>query len=82
MLVARLRAVVAEVLGLEPKELCSAISLGDELAVDSLDLVEMAIAVEDALAVSLPEHLLASVRTYGDLEAVVVMAGVPRRRLT
>ena len=67
--------------GLEPKELSSAISLGNELAVGSLDLVEMAIAVEDAMAVSLPGDLLASVRTYGDLETLVVMSRVPGRRL-
>ena len=68
----RLRHLVAETLGISADELAAPVSLVDDLAVDSLDLLELAIGIEEALDVSLPERLLAAVRTYGDLAALVV----------
>ncbi len=68
----RLRHLVAETLGISADELAAPVSLVDDLAVDSLDLLELANGIEEALAVSLPERLLAAVRTYGDLAALVV----------
>ena len=68
----RLRHLVAETLGISADELAAPVSLVDDLAVDSLDLLELANGIEEALGVSLPERLLAAVRTYGDLAALVV----------
>jgi len=68
----RLRQVVAETLGISADELTGPVSLVDDLAVDSLDLLELAIGIEEALNVSLPQRLIAAVRTYGDLAALVV----------
>src|SRR5262245_17674096 len=68
----RLRRVGAEMLGTTDGELTASISLVDDLAVDSLDLFELALQIEDTLDVSLPERLLAGVRTYGDLAALVI----------
>jgi len=67
-----LRQFVAERLGLGIEELAPPVSLVDGLAVDSLDLVELALDIEEALDVSLPERLLVAVRTYGDLAALVI----------
>jgi len=47
-------------------------SVVDDLAVDSLDLLELALRIEEALDIDLPDRLLATVRTYGDLLALVV----------
>ena len=47
-------------------------SLADDLAVRWLDLLELALAIEEQLDVSLPDTLLEGVHTYGDLEALVV----------
>ncbi|TMA62376.1 MAG: acyl carrier protein [Deltaproteobacteria bacterium] len=44
-----------------------AVSLRDELAADSLDLVELAMALEAEFAIVVPERILDQVRTYGDL---------------
>src|SRR5262249_15407989 len=68
----RLRRVVAEMLGTSDGEITASISLVDDLAVDSLDLLELALGIEEAFDVSLPERLLTGVRTYGDLAALVV----------
>ena len=66
----RLRALVADRLGVGEHELERHVSLRDDLAVDSLDLVEVAVAIEEAWDVTLPDRLLAQVRRH---DAVVVL---------
>lgn len=63
----RIRSLVADRLGVEPSDLAPAVSLAEDLAADSLDLVEVALAVETELGVELSDRVLADVRTYGDL---------------
>jgi len=61
------RRLVAEHLGVGVEELLSDVSLRDDLAADSLDLVELALALEGEFAIVVPERVLDEVRTYGDL---------------
>lgn len=68
----RVRRLVAEHLGVDVEELRPEVALIDELAVDSLDLVELTLALEDAFDIALPEDELAGVCTYGDLTDVTV----------
>jgi acyl carrier protein len=73
--VGTIRRVVAERLGVEVEELTPEVSLVDDLAADSLDVLELAVALEDELGVSVPEPVLRGIRTYRDLvEAVQVSA--------
>src|SRR5262245_1235523 len=60
----RLRHVVAEQLGVDTDELTAAVSLTDDLAADSLDLVELTLAIEEEFSLTLPESMLEEVRTY------------------
>jgi acyl carrier protein len=78
----RLRALVAEQLGVGEHELEANASLRDDLAVDSLDLVEVAVAIEEAWDVTLPDRLLAQVRTYGELASATIDLVLRRRRKT
>jgi acyl carrier protein len=64
---ARVRKVVAETLGVGPRELAPDVSLTDDLAADSLDMLELALALERQLGVVLPERFCEDVRTYRDL---------------
>jgi len=75
----RVRRIVADRLGISPAELLPATSLADDLAVDSLDLIEIAIAVETEVGVSIAERWLERVRTYGDLAALVTMLAAESR---
>lgn len=68
----RVRAVVAERLGVEAQDLVASVSLRDDLAADSLDLLEVAIALEGAFGIRIPERFLDLVGTYDDLVAVVL----------
>jgi acyl carrier protein len=61
------RRLVADRLGVAVDELVSDVSLRDDLAADSLDLVELAMALEGEFAIVVPEHILDEVCTYGDL---------------
>ena len=75
---ARIRTVVADRLGLGIEDLGEQVSLVDDLAADSLDLVEIALAIEANLGVVLPRHFLDEVRTCGQLvDATLTLA---RRR--
>jgi acyl carrier protein len=67
----RVRALVAEHLGVDIDDLASDISLTDNLAADSLDLLDLAMALEDEFEIRLPESTVDEVRTYGDLVAAV-----------
>ena len=61
------RRLVAGHLGVGVEELVSGVSLRDDLAADSLDLVELAVALEGEFAIVVPERILDEVRTFGDL---------------
>src|SRR5262249_27045976 len=61
------RRVVAERLGVGQEELAPEVSLADELAVDSLDMVEVGLALEDEFGIAVPDHVLEEVRTYQHL---------------
>jgi len=63
----RVRRAVAENLGVGLDELTPEVSLTDDLAADSLDVLELALALESEFAISIPEHILEEVRTYGEL---------------
>jgi len=63
----RLRRLVADHHGLRAEHLRPEVSLTDDLAVDSLELVELALALERDLEIDIPEHTIEEIRTYGDL---------------
>jgi acyl carrier protein len=67
----RLRGIVADAIGVAADQLEADVSLANDLAVDSLDLIELVGRVEDAFDVAVPDGELASVATFGDLLAVV-----------
>ena len=71
----RVRRIVAEHLGVGTEELTPEVSLTDTLAADSLDLVELALALEVEFEIAMPERVVESVRTYADLvRSVYVLA--------
>src|SRR5689334_4099226 len=65
------RRLLAEQLGVGVEELVSEVSLRDDLAADSLDLVELALALEGEFAVVVSDRILDEVRTFGDLVRAV-----------
>ena len=78
---ASIRTVVADRLGLGIDDLRHEVSLVDDLAADSLDLVEIALAIEATLGVVLPRNFLDDVRTCGELIDATVKLAKRRRRI-
>ena len=68
----RVRRVVADHLGVGLEDLAPGVSLVDDLAADSLDLIELAVELERQFGISLPEVLIDEIRTYGDIVDTVL----------
>ena len=78
----RVRSIVAVHLDVDPKRLKPEARLGEDLCVDSLAAIELAMVLEDEFDIALPEEVLGCVRTYGDMvnlvgEKVAGRAGSP-----
>jgi acyl carrier protein len=68
-----MRAKAHELLGIDPSRITETASLKDDLDVDSLDLVEYTMAVEDALGLeAIPEEEYADAANIGDFVTVVL----------
>lgn len=52
---ARLRPVIVEFLGVEPDKIVRDAMFGDDLGADSLDMVELIMAVEDEFGIEITE---------------------------
>jgi acyl carrier protein len=73
----QIRAFVAAHLDVPEQQLTDRVLLGEELAVDSLAAIELAMALEEEFGVTLSESVLAGVHTYGDLECAVIAQRTP-----
>jgi len=63
---ATLRDVAVEVLGVEPDAVVEGASFKEDLDADSLDLVELVMALEEKLDITVPEEDLEDIGTVGD----------------
>ncbi len=59
----RVRAIIVEQLGLEEDELASDASLIDDLGADSLDLVEVIMALEEQFDIEIPDEEAEGIET-------------------
>lgn len=66
------RAAVAQHLEVERERLSEHTSLSEDLGLDSLAGIELATALEDRFSLRITDEELAALRTYGDLEALVL----------
>jgi acyl carrier protein len=69
-----LRDAAVEVLSVDASAVTEQASFADDLDADSLDLVELVMAVEDSLGVSIGEDDLAEVTTVGDAVDLILAA--------
>ena len=65
-LIAGIAEIIEEVTGIEPSEVTVDKSFVDDLDIDSLSLVEIAVQIEDKYGVKVPDEDLAGLRTVGD----------------
>ncbi|MFF2557134.1 meromycolate extension acyl carrier protein AcpM [Nocardia sp. NPDC058058] len=70
-IVAGIAEIIEEVTGIEASEVTIEKSFSEDLEIDSLSLVEIAVQLEDKYDVKIPDEDLASLRTLGDAVAYV-----------
>ena len=71
-ILATLKDVAVEVLGVEAEAVVETASFKDDLEADSLDLVEVVMAVEERFDIAIPEDDLATIGTVGQAIDVVL----------
>lgn len=67
MILEKLKKILSEQLEIDEEEITLESNIIDDLGADSLDLVDMAMAVEDEFNIELPEEMLETVQTVGDV---------------
>ena len=68
MVFEKLQQLIAEEFGIEPEEITMETSFMDDLEADSLDLVEMMMALEDEFDIgTISEEEAAKLKTVGDV---------------
>jgi len=70
---ARLHQLVAERLGINATQVRPDASLVDDLGADEVDLLEIAVALEEEFGLVVPDAVLGRVRTYGELSAALTV---------
>ena len=72
-LFARFRKCAVEVLSVEESKVVPEANFGDDLDADSLDLVELVMALEEEFGIEVPEEELEGIETVG--QAYELVAG-------
>ncbi|HXX48191.1 MAG TPA: acyl carrier protein [Myxococcota bacterium] len=70
-LVERVYAIVSEQLGVEKDSLVPEANLLDDLGADSLDVVELVMAIEEEFAIEVPDADAENIRTLGDITSYI-----------
>lgn len=71
-----IRGRLAELIERDPSEIQLETRLEEDLEADSLDLVELAMALEEELSLEIPDEELEGIRTVGDaVDFVAVRVG-------
>ena len=70
-IIAGLAEIIEEVTGIEPSEVTPEKSFVDDLDIDSLSMVEIAVQLEDRYGIEIPDEDLGKLRTVGDAVAYV-----------
>lgn len=67
----KVRSIVAGQLGVDADEVRSEASILDDLGADSLDVVELVMALEEEFDIEVPDEDVEAIRTVKDVESYV-----------
>ena len=67
----RIRSLVSEQLGVDAAETTPSAKILDDLGADSLDVVELVMALEEAFDIEIPDEDAELMNTIGDVQAYV-----------
>lgn len=63
----KIKAIIAEQLGVKPEEVTPNASFVDDLGADSLDTVELIMALEEEFSIEIPDEDAEKMKTVGDV---------------
>ena len=63
----RVKQLICDQLGKDPEKVTMETKIVDDLGADSLDVVEMLMALEDEYGISLPDEVAMKLQTVGDI---------------
>ena len=72
---AKVKGIIAEQLGVSEEEIKTTSSFIEDLGADSLDIVELAMAIEERFGVEIPDEQAEGIRTVQDAVDYVVSHG-------
>ena len=75
-IIAGIAEIIEEVTGIEPSEVTPEKSFVDDLDIDSLSMVEIAVAAQDKFGVEIPDDELKNLKTVKDVVVYVQSKGV------
>ena len=70
----KVKAIVADQLGVDLAEVRADANILDDLGADSLDVVEMVMSLEEAFDVEVPDEDVEELRTVADVERYITRA--------
>ena len=62
----KIKSIIADQLGVKPEEVTPAASFVDDLGADSLDTVELIMALEEEFNIEIPDEDAEKMKTVGD----------------
>lgn len=63
----KVKELIAEQLDVKADDITEASSIQDDLGADSLDVVDLVMALEDEFEVEIPEEQVENIKTVGDI---------------
>lgn len=63
----KIKEIIAKQLGVEEATIDEKTNIMDDLGADSLDIVEMLMAIEENFGVTVPDEVIPSLKTVGDI---------------
>lgn len=67
MIFEKVKELVAEQLGVAEEDITESSNIQDDLGADSLDVVDLVMALEDEFEVEIPEDKVENMKTIGDI---------------
>ncbi|MFY9198076.1 MAG: acyl carrier protein [Acutalibacteraceae bacterium] len=67
MIFEKIKEIICEQLEVDEKKVTMESSLIDDLGADSLDLIDLVMSIEDEYDVEVPDDMIESIKTIGDV---------------
>ncbi|MCR5092497.1 MAG: acyl carrier protein [Lachnospiraceae bacterium] len=71
----KLKRIIADVLNVDPNEVTEETTFVEDLAADSLDILEIIMQIQDVFDIQVPQEEATKIKTVGEAAAMIRNAG-------